>query len=300
MDIEQVQSLARAHGVFLPDYSLTVPQWDCLTELIANLPTPGTLVESVPRNMIDPKTRKSLPGIQYERGVDGWGVFASEHDTQVNLVRPEAWYLAQFRKDPYGLPLPYFVNFDGGRSSVQYNWTIQRTFLNPPLQSYLSSVDTMNLDGTWVKTRYKEKDDSLYLPTKVAVDLDYYSSSFTAEQARDHISGQSRLVFDFSQDGIDYYWARGADQAGKREPLPEGYTTIFMGRSNDIHRTPQQIDMYIEPVEDGVYFRINHGSFWQTEFRVPFSIEMPEPLDSSYPIDTETLDWWVDQHRAMF
>lgn len=294
-----VLDLAEARGILLPEVALSSNKWDELANLMTQLPPPGVLYETYPRNMKDPKTGRHIRGIQYERGVDGWGVYVSEHDDQVSLIRPECWYSAQFRDSQYDFRLPHFLEYDGGRRGVQYNWEHEQTFLKPSLQSRLTSIDTLELSGTWVKTRYKAGSDGFYVPSRVAVDLDLYSNSMSAEQARDGISQQSRMVFTFSQEGIGYNWARGPHEVGTKNTINEGYTRVVMGTSPDIHRIPRQIDMYSESDVDGVYFRISHSALWQTEFRIPFSIEVPELLENTNPMDIETLDWWVDQHRNM-
>lgn len=294
-----VLDLVEIYGISLPDVALTSNRWENLADMLGQLPPPGVLYETSPRNMKDPKTGQRIWGIQYERGVDGWGVYVSEHDDQVSLIRPESWYLAQFRDSQYDFRLPHFLEYAGGRSAVQYNWEHEQTFLKPPLQSRLTSIDTLNLSGTWVKTRYKADSDGFYVPSRVAVDLDLYSSNMRAEQARDSITKQCRMVFTYTQEGIKYNWARGQHEAGRKLDVNEGHTRVVMGSSRDIHRIPQQIDMYTEAVVDGVYFRISHAAFWQTEFHIPFSIEVPELKENTHAMDTETLDYWVDQHRSM-
>ena len=297
--MDPVLGLAEAHGVDLADIALSPPDWDRLKESIQQLPYPGELRVTYPKDMFDVRTRRPLKGIQLEAGVSGWGVYTNEEDEgQTTLITPTEWYSAQFRIESEESILPHFLVYNGGASAIQYHWKTERTFMDPAIQSTLHKVDLLEKSGTWVKTRYQLGEDGIYRPSMVAVDLEFDSNGLTAQMARDQIGQRHRIVF--NPDAGTYHSANGIYADDHSHPLNVGYTIVQRGRSRDTYRNPRTIHLFVEPYQDGTCIRINpDNSLWQTELIIPNGITIPDYPGSKDEIDRENLDYWVDQHRSM-
>lgn len=297
--MDPILGLAEAHGVYLADIALSPRAWDRLGEAIRQLPYPGELRFTHPKNMIDYKTRRRINGIQIEAGVSGWEVYTNgEDDSQTALITPADWYSAQFRIANSDSVLPHFLEYNGGASAIQYHWIAERTFMDPPVQNTLPKVDLLERSGTWVKTRYQLGEDGIYRPSMVAVDLEYDSNGLTPQMARDQIRARNRIVFDLNE--MTYNSANGNASNNRSSSLNEGYTVVQRDSSSDTYRNPRRVHLFVTTGREEICLRINpDNSLWQTDLTIPYGINIPDYPGSIEEIDKETLDNWVDQHRNM-
>lgn len=294
-----VLGLAEAHGVYLPDIPLSTMQWEWLKSTIQTLPLPGELRVTDLRNMIDSVTGRHIRGIQLETGVCGWEVYTNETDMQPILIPPIEWYSAQFRTISDEDILPHFLEFNGPNSAIQYHWKSEVTFMDPPIQWTLPTVDILERSGTWIKTRFQLDENGLYRPSKVAIDLEYDSNGLSAPMARDQIGQRYRMIL--NPNTMTYTSANGQHIDERPNNLSEGHTVIRRGRSTDTFRNPSTVHLFTEFYEAGIQIRINpDNNLWQTKCFIPNGIAVPDYLGNLDNMEKETLDYWVNQHMAMY